>query len=73
MSKYTPLWEWLQTREEPEVILTFTQVETIAGVSLDHSILRYKKELPAYGWEYGKISLKRQTVTFQKIQQEETL
>lgn len=64
MSKYTPLWEWLQTRKEPEVTLTFAQVEAIAGVPLDHSFLRYKKELVEYGCEVVKISMKAQTVLF---------
>lgn len=32
----------------------------------DHSFLSLKKELPAYGYEAGKIPLKAQTVAFHR-------
>lgn len=48
-------------------MLTFDEVEKIAGVPLDHSFLNYKKELSGYGYEVGKISIKAQTVSFTKI------
>ena len=38
----------------------------IAGVPLDHSFLKYKKELCNYGYEVVKISMKAQTVLFAK-------
>ena len=34
---------------------------------MDHSFLTYKKELKEYGYEVRKISMKEQTVTFDKI------
>ena len=40
----------------------------IAGVPLDHSFLKYKKELCNYGYEVSKISMKAQTVHFYKQQ-----
>ena len=40
----------------------------IAGVPLDHSFLKYKKELCNYGYEVSKISMKEQTVHFSKQQ-----
>ena len=40
----------------------------IAGVPLDHSFLKYKKELCNYGSEVSKISMKAQTVHFSKQQ-----
>ena len=46
--------------------LTFEETEHIAGVPLDHSFLKYKKELLAYGYEVKKISMKAQTVLFVK-------
>ena len=52
MSKYNALWEYVQK---------------IAGVPIDHSFLKYKKELAEYGWQVGKISMKEQTVLFHKI------
>lgn len=33
---------------------------------MNHSFLNEKKELTAYGWRVGKISLKAKTVTFEK-------
>ena len=40
----------------------------IAGVPLDHSFLKYKKELCIYGYVVSKISMKAQTVHFSKQQ-----
>ena len=64
MSKYTPLWEYIKARKEREFKLTFAEIEAIAGVPIDHSFLKYKKELLEYGYEVGKISMKEQTVIF---------
>jgi hypothetical protein len=43
--------------------LTFAEIEAIALVPLDHSFLRYQKELEEYGFRVEKISIKEQTVT----------
>lgn len=67
MSKYDSLWKYIQSQDEPELTLTFDSIGRIAGVPLDHSFLNYKKELLEYGWKVGKISLKKQTVLFQRI------
>ena len=64
MSKYDPLWEYIQNRGEQTFKLTFEEIEKIAGVPIDHSFLKYKKELLEYGYEVGKISMKEQTVIF---------
>ena len=42
-------------------MLTFEEIQDIAGISIDHSFLNYKKELAEYGYQVGKISLKEQT------------
>ena len=63
-SKYDPLWEYIKTRNEQNFKLTFSEIEKIAGVPIDHSFLKYKKELLEYGYEVGKISMKEQTVMF---------
>ena len=42
------------------------EIEKIVGLPLDHSFLKYKKELLDYGYEVGKISMKTQTVNFIK-------
>ena len=67
MGKYDLLWQYVRESCEQKLILTFSQIEEIAGVPLDHSFLSYKKELPAYGFEAQKISLKQKTVTFSKL------
>ncbi|WP_338010751.1 hypothetical protein [Clostridium botulinum] len=47
--------------------MTFNEIKDIAGIGIDHSFLKYKKELPEHGYEVGKISLKEQTVIFNKL------
>ena len=48
--------------------MTFAEIEKIAGLPIDHSFLTYKKELPAYGFEVKKISMKEQKVLFEKTE-----
>lgn len=67
MSKYNSLWEYIHATGDPSLKLTFEQINTIAGIPLDHSFLNYKKELTAYGYQVSKISMKEQTVLFTKI------
>lgn len=66
MHSYQPLWEWLARRNGETVTLTFSEIAGIAGVPMNHSFLNEKKELTAYGWRVDKISLKAETVTFEK-------
>ena len=66
MSKYDALWEYIQRDGSPSLTLTFAQIQEIAGIPIDHSFLRYKKELLAYGYQVGKISMKEQKVHFDK-------
>ncbi len=67
MSKYNSLWEYVQKNESKTFKLTFKEIQDIAGIPIDHSFLKYKKELNEYGWQVGKISMKEQTVIFNKI------
>lgn len=48
----------------PSFKLTFEEIQNIAGIPIDHSFLKYKKELTEYGYQVGKISMKEQTVRF---------
>ena len=66
MSKYDALWKHIAAQDEDVMKLSFSQIGEIAGIPLDHSFLRFKKELLAYGYEVGKISLKEETVIFKK-------
>ena len=67
MSKYDALWTWISENGTDSINLTFTEIEQIAGVPIDHSFLTYKKELQDYGYRAGKISMKEQTIVFQKL------
>lgn len=67
MSKYSVLWEYIGRQNTDCLQLTFTEIEQILGFPIDHSFLSYKKECTAYGWKVGKISMKNQTVDFEKI------
>jgi len=65
MSKYDPLWEYIRNNE-PKMI-TFDEVEAVCGIPLDHAFLTFKKELPAYGFRVGKISMKEKTIRIEKL------
>lgn len=67
MSKYNVLWEYIQKGGGSSIKLSFAEIHDVAGVEMDHSFLKYKKELIQYGYRVGKISLKEQTVIFNKI------
>ena len=67
MSKYEPLWKWIAAHGSGSFQLRFDEIEEIAGLPIDHSFLRYKKELEAYGFAVGKISMKEQRVTFRTL------
>lgn len=67
MSKYTPLWEYVQMKGGQSFKLTFEEIKNISGQPIAHSFLKYKKELIEYGYQVGKISMKEQTVIFNKI------
>lgn len=66
MSKYNLLWEYVKNNGNSSLKLTFEQIRKIAGISIDHSFLKYKKELEEYGYRVEKISMKEQTVNFTK-------
>ncbi|MCI8697165.1 hypothetical protein [uncultured Acetatifactor sp.] len=67
MSKYSALWEYVQKNGSQALKLTFEEIKDIAGIPIDHSFLKYKKELTEYGYQVGKISMKEQTVLFTKM------
>ena len=73
MSKYNLLWDYVKNNANQSLKLTFEEIGRIAGVPIDHSFLKYKKELTAYGYEVGKISLKERTVVFQMTRNEKEM
>ena len=66
MSKYDPLWTWIKDNGTDSLLLTFDEIEKIAGIPIVHSFLNFKKELLNYGFKVGKISLKNKTVAFER-------
>lgn len=68
MSKYTPLWQKIQNDNRSSFTLTFSEIQNLAGIPIDHSFLTFKKELLSFGYEVSKISLKNHTVTFNKLE-----
>ncbi|MEY8413240.1 hypothetical protein AALB51_18640 [Lachnospiraceae bacterium 62-26] len=67
MGKYNALWEYVQKTGKESFRLTFEEIQDIAGIPIDHSFLKYKKELTDYGYQVGKISMKEQTVIFNRM------
>lgn len=67
MSKFDVLWIWIKDNGCDNFKLSFQEIESIAGVSIDHSFLKYKKELLNYGFRVVKISMKEESVLFEKI------
>ncbi len=67
MSKYNSLWEYVQKNGSESFALTFDEIQNVAGIPIDHSFLKYKRELVEYGYEVGKISMKEQTVIFNRV------
>lgn len=66
-SKYDSLWKWMSENCGDSLTLPFGEIEEISGVPVDHSFLRYKKELEQYGFCVHKISLKERTVDFRRL------
>lgn len=71
MSKYEKFWEYISStfpnKEVNEFKLTYKQIKDILGFNIDHSFLKYKKELLAFGYEVIKTNMKEQTILFKKV------
>ena len=67
MSKYQSLWDYIKSRRENKIMLSFKDVKNICGFEIDHSFLNAKQELKNFGYEVTKIFLKNKTILFSKI------
>lgn len=67
MSKYEPLWKWIKENGTDSFKLSYAEIEKLLGFPVDHSFLTYKKELQEFGFKVGKISMKEQTVSFERV------
>lgn len=72
MSKYDALWQYIKDTNQPAISLSFAEIEKIAQVAIDHSFLKYKKELTSYGYQVAKISMKNKSVFFTQLSTEES-
>ena len=66
MSKYDKLWNYIKENNKEKSTLTFDEVNDILEFKLDHSFLKYKKELELYGYKVCKISLKEKYIIIDK-------
>ena len=69
MDKYNLLWKYLIEyfkENNNNLTLSFDEINKIASIPLDHSFLKYKKELEQYNIKVDKISLKNKYVIFKK-------
>ena len=48
MGKYDLLWDYVKNSEKDSLKLAFKEIEGILGMPIDHSFLKYKKELWSY-------------------------
>lgn len=64
VSRYEALWEHVRTCGQPSLRMTFEEIQAVVGMPLNHAFLQDKKELLAYGYRVGKISMKQRTVDF---------
>ncbi len=67
MSKYQSLWEYVAGTNAYPLKLSFDEIFSVLGFSIDHSFLNYKKETLNYGFIVKKISLKEKCVIFDKM------
>lgn len=67
MSKYEPLWTYLKEKNQENIQLSFNEIKEILGFSIDHSFLKYKREVINYGYQVIKISMKEKWINFKKI------
>ena len=67
MSKYLSLWEYAVKVNTFPLKMSFDEIRSVLGFSIDHSFLTYKKEAADYGLIVKKISLKEKSVLFDKL------
>ena len=67
MSRYRPLWEYVSLHDCDELTLSFSEIAGTFGLSIDHTFLRFGKELHAYGFRVGRVSVQDQEITFLRL------
>ena len=54
--------KYIKENKKEEYKLTYEEIRNILGFDIDHSFLKYKKELLEYGYEVSKISIKERYI-----------
>lgn len=67
MSKYDKLWKYIRDNNKDKYELSFDEIKNILGFELDHSFLKYKKELEDFRYKAVKIKLKEKSVLIEKV------
>ena len=62
------MWKYIKDNEKAEYKIHYEEIRNILGFDIDHSFLKYKKELLEYGYEITKISIKEKYVLIHKIE-----
>lgn len=68
MSKYEPLWNYVMQHEPGQFSLTFNEIEDVLGFQIDHSFLKYKKELAERGARGSPHFAEKQNGTFYAVE-----
>lgn len=66
MSKYRPLWEYVERLDTYPLEMSFDDISAVLGFRIDHAFLSFKKETVDYGFTVKKVSLNNKTVIFDK-------
>lgn len=67
MSKYDKLWKYIRDNNKEKYKLSFDEIKNVLGFELEHSFLKYKKELENFGYKVVKIKLKEKSVLIEKV------
>lgn len=67
MSKYNLFWKYIKINGKNSFMLSYSKNLQIARLPINPSFLKNKNELQEYGAKVGKISLKKQSVTIDRI------
>lgn len=58
MSKYEPLWRYIQVNCGPKEVIDFDKAEEVTDVQIDHRFQYHREELKEYGFKIVEISWK---------------
>ena len=66
MSKYEPLWKYVQNDGRASFDMSFEDIRVLTGLDIDTSIIKSKNELKDYGYVVVKLSMGEHKILFKK-------